>query len=261
MECRKFPEYDVLRHIRVLVLVDEDISEHIRNFLIRFRRIAEEYVHIQENVVEIHNSGLSALLRIQCVYLIDSRHFATTILLNGIRALTIFRGGYEIILRIRNTRLYVFWLVDFIVKLHFLQTCLYETDGIVGVIYRKVRFVANLGGIIAEQTYKNRVKCAHIETTGLSRTHHERDSLLHFLRRLVGESQGQNLLRLTSEIEDIGDSASKDSRLPGTCARHYQHRPFNTLNCLFLNRIQPLKGRTQTVFHLYVSLFGFGVRI
>ena len=172
MERRKFPEYDVLRHIRVLVLVDEDISEHIRNFLIRFRRIAEENVHIQENVIEIHDSGLSALLRIQRVYLIDSRHLATTILLNGIRALTIFRGGYEIVLRIRNTRLHVLWLVDFLVKLHFLQTCLYETDGIVGVIYRKVRLVANLGGIIAEQTYENRVECAHIETTGLSRTHH-----------------------------------------------------------------------------------------
>ena len=255
--CEPFQD-DVLRHIRILILVHQYIVEHSGDFCTGGRAVPQEYVHIQQHIVEIHHPGLYALLCVKGIYLIDTRHFALAVLVYCSGTLTVFGRCNQVVLGIGDAGLHVFGLIDLVVQLEFLDAGLDEPLGVVCVVNGEVTLISDLGGIDPEKTYENGVEGAHIELSGGSCTHHQRDSLLHFLRRLIGEGQGENPLRGTAALEYIRNSAGQHARLPGACSRHNQHRSCGTFNCLFLDRIQPFENTCRSILHLLSPLLFLG---
>ena len=192
------------------------------------------------------------------IYLIDTRHFALAVLVYCSGTLTVFGRCNQVVLGIGDAGLHVLGLIDLVVQLEFLDAGLDEPLGVVCVVNGEVTLISDLGGIDPEKTYENGVEGAHIELSGGSCPHHQRDSLLHFLRRLVGESQGENPLRGTAALEYIRNSAGQYACLSGPCSRHNQHRSGCTFNCLFLDWIQPFENTCWSIRHLFSPLLFSG---
>jgi hypothetical protein len=57
--------------------------------------------------------------------------------------------------------------------------------------------------------------------------HQGLDPLAHLAGRLVGESQGQDLVGTDSRVEEMSDASGDDSRLAGARARQDQERAFD----------------------------------
>ena len=63
------------------------------------------------------------------------------------------------------------------------------------------------------------------------------DALAHLARRLVGEGDGEDLVRAgAAGREDVGDAGGQDARLAGAGAGEHQHRPVERLDRLPLLR-------------------------
>ena len=162
MHCGESFQDDVLCHIRILILVHQYIVEHSRNFCTGGRAVPQEYVHIQQHIVEIHHPGLYALLCVKGIYLIDTRHFALAVLVYCSRTLTVFGRCNQVVLGIGDAGLDIFGLIDLVVQLEFLDAGLDEPLGVVGVVNGEVSLIPDLGGIDPEQANENGVKGAHI---------------------------------------------------------------------------------------------------
>ena len=162
MHCGEPFQDDVLRHIRILILVHQYIVEHSGDFRARGRTVPQEYVHIQQHIVEIHHPGLYALLCVKGIYLIDTRHLALAVLVYCRRTFTVFCGRDQIVLCIGDTGLYVFWLINLVVQLEFLDAGLDEPLGVVCVVNGEFALISDLGGINPEQADENGVEGAHI---------------------------------------------------------------------------------------------------
>ena len=68
------------------------------------------------------------------------------------------------------------------------------------------------------------------------------DALLHLARRLVGEGDGQNLMRLrAARRDDVGDARRQHARLAGACPRQHQHGTIHSLDGCPLFGIQNIE--------------------
>ena len=47
---------EVLGEVRVLILIDKDVVEPGGNGLLRFSVMPKQYIHIQQYVIEVHDS-------------------------------------------------------------------------------------------------------------------------------------------------------------------------------------------------------------
>ena len=225
MSCAEFLQDKVLRKVRVLILVHHDIQEPVSNGIQSLRTVSEQYVHIQQDVIEIHDVGLLALPCIESVYLADFRLFRRRIVLDGLRISGISIGSDKIVLRHGYAAEHILRLVYLLVKLELFQTCLYGTRGITRVVYGKVLLVAEVLGEFPEKPDENGMECSHIQPAGRLLAHHQSYPFFHLGGCLLRESQRQDLLRRTACIKDMGYPAGQNPRLSGPCSGHYEHRP------------------------------------
>ena len=99
MRSSKFSQYDILREVGVLILIDHNVVEARGHRPGGFGVVTEQYVHIQQYVIEIHNSRLPALLRIQSVYFVNFRFFRRGVVGYGCLVPSVGLGRDEIVLR------------------------------------------------------------------------------------------------------------------------------------------------------------------
>ena len=100
----------------------------------------------------------------------------------------ICRGGDKIVLRHGYPRQDCLRLVYLVIKLQFLQTCLYRGYGVAGIIYRETRRIAETFRIFPKKPDEYEMERSHLKFPGLPLPYHYGNPLLHFRSRLFRES-------------------------------------------------------------------------
>ena len=139
VELAQLLEYQILRKVGILILIDHDIVESARYRFHRRRVVTQQDVHVQEDIVEVHDTCLLAFMGIELINIADARFLGRCVILKSVRVATVRFGGHQIVLRHRNAREHILWLIHLLIQLKFLQTCLDRTDRISRVIDGKCR--------------------------------------------------------------------------------------------------------------------------
>ena len=77
--CSQLEEDEVLGHVCVLVLVHKDMVKAGRYILKRLRRLLKEDIHIEENIVEVHDAGLLAKCAVGGIDAVNLRLFLVAV--------------------------------------------------------------------------------------------------------------------------------------------------------------------------------------
>ena len=112
----KLLQNQVLRIIRVLILIHKNMVEARSDLRTGFRIIPQEDVHIQEDVVEVHHSVFLQFLLVEFINLPKERLLSVLVLLGEFSLGFVGSGGKEAVLRERDPGQYFAWLVCFFVQ-------------------------------------------------------------------------------------------------------------------------------------------------
>ena len=249
MSLAQLLQNQILSEVRILILIDHYVPESSCNALKSSRIITKQDIHIQEDVIEIHHSGLLALSSIQFVDVADSRFLGCCIILHGSGIAAIRRRRNQIVLSHGYTTQNILRLIDLIIQLKFLQAGLDCTHGITRIIDCESRRISQRLRKLSQKPDEHRVESTHAEPPRPLFSHHQGDSLLHFRSSLLRKSQSQDLSRIASFFKNIRNPACQHPGLSRSRTRHYQHRSVNTTYSAFLLAVQSLQNSTFFIFH------------
>ena len=133
----EFLQYKILGEVRILILVDHDIVEPSCNRLQGSRIVTKQDIHIQQDIIEVHDTCLLAFLRIQLIDIAYAGLLGGSIVLQGIRIAAVCIRSDKIVLRHRDARKHILRLIDLLVKLKILKTRLYRANRVACIIDRE----------------------------------------------------------------------------------------------------------------------------
>ena len=157
--------------------------------------LMEQQIGLHQQVVKIHGVSLSATLRIPIIYISHLR----TLLLNIVcspRAGLVGTGHQQVVLSHRYTVGHTGRLVNLVVKLHLLDNVLDKRTRISLIINREIAVKADDVGFCPQNTCKDGVECAHLQTLSPLLPHKAAYAFLHLTGSLVGKGQRQDVPRL-----------------------------------------------------------------
>ncbi len=242
--ARQQPQPEILGDVGVLVLIDEDIAEPAlvlrQHVLVR----VEDGQHVQEKVAEIHRVERPQPLLVLGVYLgahvVEGRSLGSRHLLRAPGA--------------------VLPVVDETGELARGPAFLVDVGGddelfekphlVVGVEDREVRLQPHEFGVAAQELDPDGVEGAE-PGHPLDRFAEEAcHAVLHLARGLVGEGDGQDLVRpRLAGVEKVRDPGGERAGLAGARAREHQDRAIQRQHRLALRRVQPVEVRLRPRGH------------
>ncbi len=240
MELAEFLYYQVLGVVRVLILVHHYVSEPPRYGFRHVGAVAQQDVHIQQDVVVVHHPGLAAFLPVQRVDVADARLAGVSVAREDALAAAVGFGRDEVVLRYGDAGEHLLGLVDFLVETELLHADLYGALRIGSVVNCECGRIAQTIRELAQETYEHRMEGAHTYFPRGGASHHSRDALFHLARRLPGEGERHYLPRGATLIYDVGRSAGQNPCFSGTRAGHDEDRTVNELYRFPLLLTQPL---------------------
>ena len=201
-------EQPVLRVVRVLILVDEDVAERLLPALARFREALEHLDREHEQVVEVHR------IRPEQAPLIEPVHVGDGLVVERLDARQVLLGRDELVLRARDLRVDAAGHEALRVALELLQAILRQPYLVGLVVDREVRLVAEPRRFAAENP-----AARGVEREDPDRARHVAEEVheprLHLPRRLVRERDGEDLVRLRAlGGDEVGDAPRQRPRLP-----------------------------------------------
>ena len=227
----------ILRAVRVLVLVDEEIAE-LAAVLLQLTRILGEQPHRQdEQIVEVDGVGETERL---AEIAVDDGDGARERIHREVRVLV---GGDERVLRIGDRRVHAARGELLHVELVPLHDALHDGLRVVLIVDRERRRASD------------EVRCGaqHPRADGVERTHpHPRrcapeeagDAFLHLARGLVGERDGEDATRIDPVlIDEARDARREHARLARARTGEDQQRSIDVQHGLALRRVEPLEQR------------------
>jgi hypothetical protein len=222
----------VLRVVRVLVLVDEDIPECLLPAHSRLREALQHLHGEHEEIVEVHR------VRGEEPSLVELVDVADGLVVERRNSRLVVVWGDQEVLGVRDLRVDPARHEALGVTLELLQAQLHDPHLVGLVVDREVRAVPELGRLRPQDASTGRVKRHH--------PHRPRDAaedafepLPHLARRLVREGDGEDLLRLHADRRhEVGDPVCEHARLPGAGPCDDEHRAFGRENGLPLGGIQ-----------------------
>ena len=222
----------VLRVVRVLVLVDEDVAEGLAPALERLGEALEDLHREHEQVVEVDGvRGVQAPL-VELVRLgdrlIPERRDARRVLL----------GRDELVLRARDLCVDASWREPLGVLAELLEARLHEADLILVVVDRERRAIAEPLRFAAEHPAAGCVE--REDPDGACRlSEHPLEALAHLPRRLVRERDREDLVRLhTACPDEMRDPVRQNARLAGARAGDDEQRPLGCEDSLTLRLVE-----------------------
>ena len=252
MRSGQFLEYQILGVIGILVLVHHYEIEAGCYLGAGLLVVAEEDVHIHQDIVEVHDSIGLELLLIELIDLPEERLLAVQVgLLDfGVGAVGIYRK--KPVLREGDAGKDLAGLIDLFVKIQLLDAGLDCALGIRPVIYRKSAGITYAGGIVAKETDEYGVEGPHNHTAGSLAADQQRNPLFHLFCCLLGKSQRQDPRRVHAHCQDISNPAGKYFGFTRARTRHDQHRAVHTFYRFTLPGIQPGNNRFKSflLFHI-----------
>ena len=225
----------VLRVVRVLVLVDEDVAERLAPLLGRVGEALEDLDREHEQVVEV--DGVRAV-QAALVELVD---LGDGLVVERRDAGHVLVRADELVLRVRDLRVDAARDETLRVALELLQARLGQADLVGLVVDREVRAVAEPLCLAAEDPPAGGVEGEDPDRAG-DAAEQALEPRAHLPRRLVRERDREDLVRLHAAGGDqVGDAVREDARLAGAGAGDDEERPFGLHDGLTLGVVQPFE--------------------
>ena len=200
-------EQPVLRVVRVLVLVDEDVAERVAPLLLRLGEVLEQPNREKEHVVEVdrvrgEEPPLVEVVRVGDGLVVERGHARSVLL-----------GRDEAVLRGRDLRVDAARDEALRVALELLEDGLREADLVGLVVDREVRAVAEAGGLAPQDATAGGVERQDPDRAG-DAAEHVLEPLAHLSGSLVSEGDRQDLLRFhPAGVDQVCDAVGEDARL------------------------------------------------
>ena len=185
----------LLRIVRVLILVDQHIVESFYVLLTDILMLMKQQIGLHQQVVEIHGVSLSATLRIPIIYISHLRTLLLDIVCRP-RAGLVGTRHQQMVLGHRNTVGHTGRLVNLVIELHLFDNVLDKRTRIRLVVNGKITVEADDVGFCSQNTCKDGVECAHLQTLSPLLPHKASNTLFHLTSSLVGKGQCQDVPRL-----------------------------------------------------------------
>ena len=142
---------EILRSIRILILIYQNILETLLPLRQNFRMIAEKHIRIEQNIVEVHGLCLTTTSHILGINLRHARHTTISVSLLDIRRIEVIFGRNQRVLGIGNAARHRRYLISLVVELQFFDDGFQQTFRIVGVVNAEVGRVAESSRFCAEK--------------------------------------------------------------------------------------------------------------
>ena len=221
-----------LNRVGVLVLVHQNIPEHLPVLFPNIRPRPEELRRHQQQVVKVHRIEVLQRLLVVTEELLRPRHLGREL---GRRQL---RRRRHRILRLRDEPQDPVHGNRRRRELELLQHPLEHPLPLRLIQNREGPLVANRLNLIPQDVGAQRVEGVQPHLLGQVAIHQRGEPLSHLGRRLVGEGQPQNRARPNPPLQQQPDPVGDDPRLARTGTRKHQERPLIVLGCLPLRRVE-----------------------
>ena len=206
-------EQPVLRVVRVLVLVDEDVAEGVAPLLSRLGEVLEHPDGQEEHVVEVDG------VRGEEPPLVEVVRVRDRLVVEGRDPRAVLLGRDEIVLRGRDLRVDAARDEALRVALELLEDGLREADLVGLVVDREVRAIAEPGRLTAEDAAAGGMEGQDPDRAG-DAAEHVLEPLAHLAGGLVRERDREDLLRLhPAGVDQVRDAVREDARLARAGAR------------------------------------------
>ena len=215
----------VLGKVGVLILVHKDVFEMLAVLGQHLRMVAEKQESIEQQVVEVHRIRLAATLPIALVDIAHGRHPSRLVSLESLAAVCVESGRDQMVFRVRDACLHHARLVHLIVQFHLFQDVAYQALGIGRVVDGKSRRETQLVSLGMQDAQEHGMERAHPQPPGTFDAYLAGNAFLHLTSGLVGECQRQDVPRLITILQQIGNLVSQHPRLPRTRPGYHQQRP------------------------------------
>jgi hypothetical protein len=215
-----------LRHVGVLILVDQRVAEAALVIGEHIRVLQEKAQHLEQQIAEVGRVELLEPLlvgRVECRPLafgegecLPARHFVRR---------------EAAILPTVDQRRQLACRPAVLVQPLALDDLLDEADLVVGIKDRETRFQSNQLGVPAQDLHADGVERAEPRHAFDGTAHQVADALLHLARRLIGEGNGQDLgAACATRAHDVGDARGEHAGLARTRSRQHEHGPIDRLD-------------------------------
>ncbi len=222
----------VLRVVRVLVLVDEDVAERGRPLLAGLGEVLEQLDGEEEHVVEVDR------VRGEEPPLVEVVRVGDGLVVEGGHALAVLLGRDQVVLRGRDLGVDAARDEALGVALELLEDGLRQADLVGLVVDREVRAVAEPRRLAAEDPAARRVEREDPDGAR-DAAQHVLEPLAHLARGLVRERDREDLLRLDPvRVDQVRDAVGEDARLARARSRDHEQRPLRGEDGLALGRVQ-----------------------
>ena len=233
MLLREQLEQPVLRVVRVLVLVDEDVAERLLPLLARLGEALEHLDGEHQHVVEVDGvRGVQPTL----VEVVDVRD---RLVVERGDALAVVVGRDQLVLRVRDLRVDPARDEALRVALELLEDVLDQPDLVGLVVDREVRLVAEVRRLPAQDAPAGGVEG---EDPGAAGVLAEEVPLAraHLVGGAVREGDREDLVRLRADRADqVRDAVREHPRLARARAGDHEHRPLGVEHGVALGFVQP----------------------
>ncbi len=222
----------VLRVVRVLVLVDEDVAEGLLPVGQRLGEALEDLHGEHEHVVEVDG--------VRCVQpaLVQLVHLRDRLVPEGGDAREVVLRRDELVLRARDLRVDAARREALRVLPELLEAGLDEPHLVLVVVDRERRAVAEPLRFTSEHAPAGGVE-GQDPDRARGGAEHPLEALAHLPGRLVRERDREDLARLDLQVlDEVGDAVRQDAGLSRARAGDHEQRPLGVLNGLALGLIE-----------------------
>ena len=183
--------------------IHKDILELLLILRQHIGAVTQQYVGLQQQIVEVHSSVSLAAAAVLHIYLAKLRHLHLPVLGGKARVRHIGTRGNQGILGVGDTRENTRRLVLVVCQIALLADCLDEILAVVGLIDGECLGIAYALGILPQDTRKDRVESTHSDVVRRRAFDHLLNALTHLACRLVGEGEGEDVPGLDTLLQHI----------------------------------------------------------
>ena len=226
---------EILRHVGVLVLVDEDEAEAPMIVGQHFRLVLEDRQVVQQQVAEVAGVERAQAFLVGLVEF----HRAPAREIPGLARRNAFRGQAAVLPALDDRQhgpRRPFLLVDVLGP----QQLLDQADLVVGIEDGEVALETDGFRVAPQDTRGDGMEGAEPPALHRGAVEQRRNAVLHLARRLVGEGHSEDLAgraRLAGD-QQVGEARGQYPGLAGAGAGQHQHRAVERLDRLALARVE-----------------------
>ena len=213
MELRQAPDDDVLGIVGILILIDQDVFELLLVAGRHVGTVSQQDIGLQQQVVEIHRPVPLAAGAIDVVDVAELGNLHPPVFGCGTRIGQVSARRHQAVLGVGDARGEHRRLILGIVQVQLLDDGFQKVLAIRRLVNRKTLREADPFGVVAQNARENRVEGSHADIAVASVRQHLGDTFAHLLGGLVGEGEGEDIVRSHPLLDHIGDARSEYARL------------------------------------------------